>query len=497
MNTEKTSEKQDRLEKLAKLKEKNINPYPSKVQRSHEIKKVLDNFKDFEESQEELFLTGRLKSKRGHGNLTFSNLQDASGQLQLALSKKELGDDEYKNFVKLIDMGDFIQVKGTCFVTHKGENSIMVKEWEILSKAIRPLPEKWHGLSDADKRQRFRELEMISDREVFDKFNRRSSAIKTIREFMWSNNFTEIETPILQTVYGGTYAKPFITRYNALDFDLFLRIAPEIFLKRSIAGGFEKIFEIGKCFRNEGMGPAHLQEFTMFEFYWPYSDYEKLMDFTEELIREVVSKVYKKFKVKYGDNEINLEPPFPRITFADLVKKYLKVDLCEIDTVEKLEKFVKDNNLEKEMNLKEKVGWSAKMDELYKKTIRKKIINPVFVTDYPKEFMALAKTKDNDPKKVATFQLVVNSWELMKAYNELNDPVDQKERFEDQERLTMEGDEEAMPYDHDFVESMEYGMPPMAGWGMGLDRFFSLLEGEENLRDMILFPTMKPTSNNS
>lgn len=497
MSNEKISERDERFGKIKELKALGINPYPSISDKKNDISEIKDKFEKFEKEKPSLVIAGRLISKRSHGNLTFSNLQDASGNIQLAFTKKEIGADSYKTLTKLIDIGDFIEVNGECFVTHKGEKSVLVKEFKLLSKALRPLPEKWHGLSDADKRQRFRELEMISDRDVFLKFKRRSEAIRTIREFMWSKNFTEIETPILQTVYGGTYAKPFTTHYNALDFDLFLRIAPEIFLKRSITGGFEKIFEIGKCFRNEGMGPAHLQEFTMFEFYWPYVNYEKLMDFTEEMIKEVVDKVYKNFKVKYGEKEINLEPPFPRKTFADLVKDYLGVELSEIDTVEKVEKFVKDKNLEKEVNLSDKIGWSAKMDELYKKTIRKKIIDPIFVTDYPKEFMALAKTKDDDPKKVATFQLVVNTWELIKAYNELNDPIDQKERFEAQERLIMEGDEEAMPYDYDFVESMEYGMPPIAGWGMGLDRFFSLLEGEENLRDLILFPTMKPISHNS
>jgi lysyl-tRNA synthetase, class II len=486
------NERKDRIRKLENLKNLGINPYPSKSKRTHTIKEVFDNFKELEKETKNIYITGRLKSMRGHGNLTFANLEDESGKIQLAISKKEVGADQYKLFVKNLDMGDFIEANGITFLTHKGEQSINVKGFKILAKAIRPLPEKWHGLSDSDKKQRFRELEMISNKETTEKFKRRFKATKAIRDFMWGNDFTEVETPILQNVYGGTYAKPFTTHYNALDFNLYLRIAPEIFLKRSVVGGFEKIFEIGKCFRNEGMGPAHLQEFTMFEFYWPYTDYEKLMTFTEKLIKEVVEKVYKNYKVKYGEHEINLKPPYPRKTFRELVKEYLKVELEEIDTVEKLEKFVKKNKLEKQANIDDKIGWSAKMDELYKKTIRNKIINPIFVTDYPKEFMALAKTKDDDPNTVATFQLVVNTWELIKAYNELNDPIDQKERFEAQERLIMEGDEEAMPYDYDFVESMEYGMPPMAGWGMGLDRFFSLLEGEDNLRDLNIFPTMKP-----
>jgi len=488
---EKISEFEERKSKLKQIREKGINPYTSKNNRTAKIIELLNNFEKNKELKNSFVLSGRLKSKRTHGNLTFSNLEDDSGNIQIAFSKKEIGDKEYKDFVKLIDMGDFVEVKGICFLTHKNEKSLMVSEWRLLSKAIRPLPEKWHGLQDDDKKQRFRELEMISDRNAFNRFKKRFEATRVIREFMWSNNFTEVETPILQNVYGGTYAKPFTTYYHGLDQDFYLRIAPEMFLKRTVTGGFERIFEIGKCFRNEGMSPAHLQEFTMFEFYWPYVDYNFLMDFTENLVKEVIEKVYKNFKVKYGENEIDFTPPYPRKTFDNLLKEYLGIGIDDLNTEEKIEKYVSDNKLENIVHISEKVGWPAKIDELYKKTIRNKLINPIFVTDYPKELMALAKTKEDEPKKVATFQLVINTWEMMKAYNELNDPIDQRQRFEAQERLVVEGDEEAMPFDHDFVESMEYGMPPMAGWGMGLDRFFALLEGEENIRDMVLFPTMK------
>ena len=488
---EKISEFEERKIKLEQIRSKGMNPYTSKNNRNIKVSDVLKDFEDFEKEKKTLILSGRLKSKRTHGNLTFSNLEDDSGNIQIALSKKEIGDEAYKDFVKLIDMGDFIEAEGICFLTHKNEKSLMVSNWRILSKAIRPLPEKWHGLQDDDKKQRFRELEMVSDRNAYQRFKKRFDATRVIRELMWANNFTEVETPILQNVYGGTYAKPFTTYYHGLDQDFYLRIAPEMFLKRTITGGFERIFEIGKCFRNEGMGPAHLQEFTMFEFYWPYVDYNFLMDFTENIVREVIDKVYKNYKVKYGENEIDFTPPYPRKTFDSLLKEYLGVGADDLDTEEKIEKYVKDKKLEDIVHLSEKVGWPSKIDELYKKTIRNNLINPVFVTDYPKELMALAKTKEDDPQKVATFQLVINTWEMMKAYNELNDPIDQRERFETQERLVTAGDEEAMPFDHDFVESMEYGMPPMAGWGMGLDRFFSLLEGEENVRDMVLFPTMK------
>ena len=484
----------ERTTKVNILKERGINPYPSFNSKKEDIKDILNNFDSNLEKNKDVIISGRLKSKRGHGNLIFANLEDFSSNIQIAFSKKEINEKSklnFKDIAKLIDIGDFIEVKGKCFVTKKGENSIMINSCRILSKAIRPLPDKWHGLKDDDKRQRFRELEMLGDKNVLNKYKKRFQAIRVIREFMWSYNFTEIETPILQNVYGGTYARPFTTHYNELNQDFYLRIAPELFLKRAITGGFERIFEIGKCFRNEGMGPAHLQEFTMFEFYWPYTDYQQLMDFTEKMIINIIEKVYKNYEVNYKNKKINFKPPFKKISFESLIKEYLKIELKEIDDEIKLKKFLKEKNLEKEVDLKKKKSWASQMDEVYKKLIRNKIINPIFVTDYPKEFMALAKTKDDNEKIVATFQLVVNGWELIKAYNELNNPLDQKNRFEKQERLQKEGDEEAMPYDHDFIESMEYGMPPMAGWGMGLDRFFALLEGEENIRDMVLFPTMR------
>lgn len=487
------SEREERIRKLDEIRSQGINPYPASSKRNISISKILENFSEAEKNCIINIMAGRLRIKREHGNLCFAQVQDDTGTIQVAFSKKDIGADKFKFFNKLIDIGDFIEVTGTCFVTHKGEQSIMASDYTLLSKALRPLPEKWHGLTDDDKRQRFRELEMISDTEVVNKFNRRSAVIKTIREFMWSNGFSEVETPVLQNVYGGTYAKPFTTHYNVLDFDLYLRIAPEIFLKRSIVGGFEKIFEIGKCFRNEGMDSDHLQEFTMFEFYWPYNDYQQLMEFTEKLFTVVIETVYDgNFKIMHKDATIDFKPPYKRIKFADLIEQYLKVKLSDLDTTDKITKYISENNLLGIVNMENKLGWSAQLDELYKKTVRKKIIEPIFVTDYPKEFMALAKANADNPEKVSTFQLVVNGCELLKAYNELNDPIDQKERFEKQERLIMEGDEEAMPYDHDFVESMEYGLPPVAGWGMGIDRFFALLEGEDNLRDTIIFPTMKP-----
>lgn len=487
------NEREERIKKLEEMQKAGIVPYPALSNRNNLIDEVVNDFENLSQSHSSITVCGRLKTIRSHGNLSFAHLEDVSGRIQIAFSKSEIGPESYQRFTKLIDIGDFIQAEGKCFLTHKGEKSIMISSWRILSKAIRPLPDKWHGLSDDDKRQRFRELEMLSNRDVLARFQRRSSVYRSIRELMWKEGFSEIETPILQNVYGGTYAKPFMTHYNVLDFDLYLRIAPEIFLKRAIVGGFEKIFEIGKCFRNEGMGPAHLQEFTMFEFYWPYSNYKELMDFTEKLFSRIIEKVYAgKYQIKFDGKDIDLKPPYDRITFSDLIKKHLGIELSDLDTCEKIETYVRKNNLSNEVHLRDKISWSAQLDELYKKTIRKKIIQPIFVVDYPREFMALAKVDEKDPKIVNTFQLVVNGSELIKAYNELNDPVDQRQRFEAQDRLLLEGDDEAMPYDHDFVESMEYGMPPIAGWGMGLDRFISLLEGEDNLREVIIFPTMKP-----
>ncbi|MBD3300090.1 MAG: lysine--tRNA ligase, partial [Candidatus Moranbacteria bacterium] len=403
--------REERIRKVAVLKEKGINPYPSSLVKKEEIKQILTR-----KPGQKVKAAGRIMLFREMGKITFIQIQDESGKIQLVLNKNKFSQD-YKFWLKNLDLGDFIFVKGERFDTKKGESSILVENLKLLSKAMRPLPSKFGQLKDDDKRQRFRELEMISNREVFEKFKRRSEAIKTIRQFMWKNGFTEVETPILQSVYGGTYAKPFVTHYNALDFDLYLRIAPEMFLKRAITGGFERVFEIGKCFRNEGMDPSHLQEFTMFEFYWAYADYNKLMDFTEKLIDEIIKKVYGgSYCVKLGGNKIDLKPPYPRVSFKEIVKKYLKVDLRQIDNQDKLAKFVKDRALQKELDFSGKVGWAAQIDELYKKKIRPYLIQPVFITDYPKEFVALAKEKEDDKNLVGTFQLVLNTWELLKAY---------------------------------------------------------------------------------
>ena len=396
MDNEKQSEFADRLKKLEKIRNLGIDPYPQGTNKDTFIFDALEKFEVLAESGKSICLAGRIKTIRAHGNLTFAHVCDQSGSMQLAFSKKEIGAESYKQLVDLIDMGDFLDASGTVFLTHKGEKSLMVKEWRIMSKALRPLPEKWHGLTDDDKRQRFRELEMLSDRTVLDKFKRKSEAIKSIRSFMWEQGFIELETPMLQNVYGGTYAKPFMTHYNALDFDLFLRIAPEIFLKRSITGGFEKIFEIGKCFRNEGMGPAHLQEFTMFEFYHAYADYDKLMDFTEKMICHVIDTAYKNYKITLDGREIDLTPPYARMSFDEVLLKYLGVGIAGLDSEEKIERYVASNGLSDVVNLKDKISWPSKLDELYKKTVRKKLIQPVFITDYPKEFMALAKAKADD-----------------------------------------------------------------------------------------------------
>jgi lysyl-tRNA synthetase, class II len=478
--------KEERLKKIKQFKEKGINLYPSFCFEKESSSKVLQK-----EIGEKAKVAGRIILFRDMGKITFFHIQDEGGKIQLILNKREYEGD-YKFWVKNLDLGDFIGVEGKRFDTQRGEKSVLINKLFLLSKSIRPLSEKYKGIANDDTRQRFRELEIIADSKKKEKFKRRSQVIKSIREFMWDNHFLEVETPILQNVYGGTYAKPFKTHYNALDFDLYLRIAPEMFLKRLTVAGFEKVFEIGKCFRNEGMGPAHLQEFTMFEFYWAYADYNKLMDFTEKMIERTVTQNYKNFETRIGNKIINLKPPYPREKFRDLLERYLKVKFEEIDTPQKIDQFVEKRGLEKRVNFKGKAGWASKLDELFKKTARKEIIQPLFVIDYPKEFMALAKAKEEDPETVMSVQLIINGWEIIKAYNELNDPLEQKKRFEGQQRLAKEGDEGTMPYDHAFLKSMEHGMPPIAGWGMGIDRFFSLLEGEENLRETILFPVMKP-----
>ncbi|MCD6177679.1 lysine--tRNA ligase [bacterium] len=479
--------RENRLKKLKRLKDLRINPYPSKSKRTHLIKKACRDFKKLARKKEEIILAGRIYSIREHGGSTFIHFGDETGKIQAYFRKDVLGQKAYKFFLNNFDIGDFIEVKGFLFKTKRGEKTIQVSDFRMLTKSLLPLPEKWHGLKDVEERYRKRYLDLIFNPEVKKRFEKRSQIIREIRRFLEKNGFLEVETPILQPIYGGAKAQPFKTHLNALDIDLYLRISLELYLKRLIVGGFGKIYEIGKCFRNEGIDRFHNPDFTMLEFYWAYIDYKELMKFTEEMFKTIVKKVKKSLKIKYQNKVIDFTPPWPRIEFSHLLRKKTKINIDEIH-IEALKKEAEKLGIKIEKG----EGKAEIADKIYKKVCRNDIINPTFVIHHPIGAFPLAKQLESNPKKLANFQVIVGGWELVNAFSELNDPIEQRKRFEEQEKMYKQGFKEAQRMDEDFIEALEYGMPPCAGFGMGIDRLVALLTDAYSLREIILFPTMRP-----
>lgn len=474
-----------RLNKLNDIKEKGINPYPERFERSHNLAEAKELAMDTK-----VKVAGRIMLKRDMGKLSFVHLQDFSGRLQAVFQKDKLDEESFKLFLKKIDLGDFIGVEGTMFTTHKGEVSVLVEKFEILSKTMRALPEKFHGVSDRETLYRQRYLDLMMNQETMDRFLMRSKLIKTIRNFLEDNEFVEVETPVLSSIASGAAAKPFQTHHHALDVEMTLRIAPENYLKRCIAGGFDKVFEFARCFRNEGIDPSHLQEFTMLEYYASYWNYEDNMNFTEKLFEYVLKELFGTLKLDIYGTEIDFTTPWPRLDYREMIIKDCGIDFKEYKDVESLRKAIVDKGIQIEDI--EKYGYGNLVDALYKKVSRPKLIQPCFVMHHPIHTKPLARKNDDDPEIADTFQLLVNTWEIINAYSELVDPVDQRERFAEQAKAKAAGDEEAMEYDEDYVKAMEYGMPPISGWGMGIDRLVALLSSQENLKDCVLFPMMKP-----
>ena len=477
--------RKNRLKKLKAIETAGFLAYPSQTKRTHTCQDALKDFSKLSRSKKEIVLTGRIMTLREHGGLVFSHIEDGSNKIQIAFKRDRLGESSYKFFLNNFDIGDFIEVRGVLFKTKKGEKTIEAADYKMLVKALLPLPEKWHGLKDVEERYRKRYLDLIFNPEVKEKFKLRTKIIKEIREFLEKEEFLEVETPVLQPIYGGAKARPFKTHLNALDLDLYLRIALELYLKRLLVGGFEKVYEIGKCFRNEGVDRAHNPDFTMLEFYWAYADYKDLMNLTEKMFSTLLKNLFNSLEIKYEDNKINFKPPWPRIEFNQIFKKYTKIDLDEIH-LEALKKQAKKLGIEAKGNKAEIA------DEIYKKYCREKIIQPTFVIHHPLGAFPLAKQLEKNPQKTANFQLVVAGLEMINAFSELNNPIEQKKRFEEQEKIFKAGFEEAQRMDKDFIEALEYGMPPAAGFGMGIDRLVALLTDSHALREVILFPTMRP-----
>ena len=471
-----------RLQKLTALKKLKLDPYPQPNLEKRDLCRDIIN-----EIDKTVTVAGRLMLLRGHGKILFADLVDKTGKIQLFFEQNTLG--AKMELVKLLDLGDIISATGIVFKTQAGEITIRVSEFQILAKNLRPLPEKFHGLTDVEERYRQRYVDLIVNPDSREVFLARSKILTELRHFLDKNGFLEVETPVLQPVYGGASAKPFVTRHNELREDMYLRIADELYLKRLIVGGLEKVYEISKDFRNESVSRFHNPEFTQAEFYWAYVDYDVLMKFTEKLIINLVRTVKKSNQVTFQGKTLNFTSPFPRLTFRDAVLEHTGIDIDEIKSESDFINALEIRHLKLEIT--GLIGLGALYDALYKEYVRPKLIGPLFLTDYPAEMIALAKRKADNPSKIASFQLLACGTELLKAYNELNDPQDQRDRWLQEEALSKRGLESAMSVDEDYIRALEYGMPPTAGWGMGLDRLTQFLTDSPTIKDVILFPSMK------
>lgn len=486
-----------RLEKLNKIRQQGFEPYPARVKRTHTCEQAIFLFDPIKNeisngasklSDKKITLAGRLRAIRGHGGSTFVTIEDGTAQFQVYFKKDELGEHKYKLIQDLLDIGDFIEATGYLFLTKKGEKTLLAENFELLAKALLPLPEKWHGLSDVEIRFRKRYLDLIANPEVKQIFKIRRATIKAIREFLDDKGYLEVDTPVLQLLAGGATAKPFLTHHNALNADMYLRVAPELYLKRLVVGGLEKVYEIARCFRNEGIDASHNPEFTQVEFYEAYADYNDLMKMVEEMLPFILNKIGKKLTIEHEGKKIDFTPPYPKITFKDALQKYAKINIEDYPDRESLAKEAKKQSLKIEKSF----GRGKILDELYKDFVRPKLVQPTFLTNHPIELSPLAKKVIDDPNYVERFQLIAAGMELCNAFSELNDPTDQLARFAAQQELKKAGDEEAQPTDKDFVEALEHGMPPTAGLGMGIDRLVALLTNTHNIKEVILFPTLRP-----
>ena len=482
-----------RREKLVKLQEEGKDPFDVyKVERTHSSKQVKDNFEELE--GKEVTVAGRIMSKRGQGKIVFSDIYDRDGKIQLFIKIDEVGEEALKQY-KTNDLGDWVAATGEVFKTKTGEVSVKVKTVELICKSLKPLPEKWHGLKDPDLRYRQREVDIITNPEVKDTFIKRSQIISGIRAFLDNRGFLEVETPMLATIAGGASARPFITHHNTLDLDMFLRIAPELYLKRCIVAGFEKVYELGRTFRNEGMSVRHNPEFTMIELYQAFADYNDMMELTENMVAEVCKKVNGTTKVTYQGTEIDFMPPWRRITMVDAVKEYAGVDFNEFKSDADAQAVAKEKQLEfpKPLNT---VTKGEVLNALYEEFCEQHMIQPTFIIDYPVEISPLTKKKRGNEMFTERFEGFVFGRELCNAYSELNDPIVQRERFAQQEKERKLGDDEAYMIDEEFMGALETGMPPTGGLGIGIDRLIMFLTDSASIRDVILFPTMKPLNNN-
>lgn len=465
------------------------NPYPERFAKTHELSEA----GILEDGVENVKVAGRITFIRKMGKLSFVTISDICGKLQIAIKKDSVGDDSYSFFKKGFDIGDFLGAEGDVFTTQTGEKTIRANQIYFLGKALKSLPEKFHGVTDVEMCYRQRYLDLIMNQDTKDRFLLKYNFIKEVRRFLEDDGYLEIETPVLIDHPSGATARPFISHHNALDMDVFLRIAPETYLKRAIVGGFTKVFEFARCFRNEGMDTTHLQDFTMLEGYCAYYNYQDNMVFLQNMLTQVITKLFGKSQISMGDQVIDFDGKWEVITFRDLIFQDCGIDIDQTKTAEMLLNEINEHGikLEFETNI-DLLGKGNLIDLLYKKVSRPKIIDPTFLIGHPTELSPLARANDDNPEITDRFQLIINGAEVINAYSELVNPVEQYQRLMEQSRLKAGGDEEAMVMDKDYISAMEYGMPPISGWGMGIDRVLQILTGQNNIRDLIMFPIMRP-----
>ncbi|TYS13685.1 lysine--tRNA ligase [Rossellomorea vietnamensis] len=480
-----------RREKMDNLRQKGMDPFGKRFDRSHnsqEIKEQFDAFtkEELEEKEVSVTIAGRIMTKRGKGKAGFAHIQDLAGQVQIYVRKDAVGDEEYEIF-NTADLGDLVGITGTVFKTKVGELSIKAKQFILLTKALRPLPEKFHGLKDVEQRYRQRYLDLITSQESKQTFIARSKIIQSMRRYLDNNGYLEVETPMMHGIAGGASARPFITHHNALDMQLYMRIAIELHLKRLIVGGMEKVYEIGRVFRNEGVSTRHNPEFTMIELYEAYADYRDIMALTENLVAHIAKEVFGSTSVQYGEYEVNLEPQWTRLHMADAVKEHTGADFWKEMSDEEAHALAKEHGIE----VKPTMQYGHILNEFFEQRVEDKLIQPTFIYGHPVEISPLAKKNDEDGRFTDRFELFIVGREHANAFTELNDPIDQRERFEAQLKEREEGNDEAHMMDDDFIEALEYGMPPTGGLGIGIDRLVMLLTNSPSIRDVLLFPLMR------
>ena len=484
--------KKVRLEKEQKLKDLGINVHPERYEITHSLKDV----RKLEEGVKNVRVAGRVMSKRKMGKISFMDLRDLEGKIQLVFKRDDLGEENYKLLHATVDIGDFIGVEGETFVTQAGEKSIQVKSYEFLGKALRPLPEKFHGISNQEMLYRERHLDLIMNEETKKRFLLRSDFIKLLREFLWSKGFIEVDTPVLQNTASGATARPFITHHNTYDADVYLRISPELTLKKLVVGGFTNVFEVARDFRNEGISVNHLQDFTMVEGYSAYYNYKDNMKLMREMIIYIIGKLFDgNLVVNIGGKDIDFGAEWDEISFRDLLIKDCGIDINNFPTAESLLNEIRERKIELDVENIESLGRGNLIDQLYKKVSRPYIIKPTYLTGHPIDLSPLARSNDDNPDITERFQLIVNGQEIINGYSELVDSQEQERRLIEQNKLKDNGDEEAMSIDHEYIKAMEYGMPPISGWGLGVDRFLQFLTSSYNIRDVVLYPLLKRRDN--